>query len=234
MIKMSATKVKTVQSCKRQYYYKYIERLETKPNARAVLGRCIHKAIELGFQGEDPFQVYAQQWAEQSQEVEDRRGFAKIYDEGLKMLVLYDFSQTAPIEMEIGFELPFPNREHPICMMEGIIDQIFSDHVIVDLKTSLRKPLQGVLDNSAQFVLYAWAYETLFGVQPKIYWHHLRTGDRIEAHVHDEEKFQNLYDTVLHTVQLRTQTESIRDYHQNIGFECQFCSFRATCLGTEN
>lgn len=233
MLTFSASKVKTFHSCRRSYYYKYIEHLESKSGARAVLGRCVHKAIELGFQGEDPLQIFAHEWAEQSQEIEDRKGIGRIYDEGLKMLIQYNFEQTPPIEMEIGFELPFPDAEQPVCIMQGYIDQIFPGHIVVDLKTGLRRPLRGVLNNNPQFVIYNWAYEQLYGETPEIFWHHLRTGEMIQADVRGPEKVKEIVDALLEIMEFRDFGDDIRAYHRNVGTECSYCPFRKPCLGVE-
>lgn len=233
-MKLSASSIKVMNACNRQWYYKYIQHLETTAGARAVLGKCVHKAIELGFQGNDPFKVFADTWAEQSAEIEDRKGINRIYDEGLKMLVLYNFDRIPPIEMEVGFELPFPNQDDPLCIMQGYIDQIFDGDIIVDLKTGLRKPLQGVLNSDPQFIIYSWAFQQLYGSLPRIYWHHLRTGEMLEAHVSEPSKLQAIIDVVTSTVNLREQGDDIRLYHQSVGFSCQFCSFRLPCLGVEN
>lgn len=233
MIRLSATKIKTFSTCNRQYYYKYFDRLPTGVSGRALLGRCVHKAIELGFQGQDPMSVYNQYWIEGVPTVTSNDNMGKLYNEGLKMVDLYDFNQIPPLEMELGFELPFPNREEPVVLIQGFFDQILRGDVLVDLKTGLRRPKPSVLKYSTQFVLYAWAYRELYGKLPKIYWHHLRTGDKILADI-GEEQIASLFPIIMGLKAQLTYADQIEQYPRNVDdMVCGMCSFRGPCLGEE-
>lgn len=233
MTKLSATKIKTYSSCQRQYFHKYFDRLPTGTSGRALLGRCVHKAIELGFQARDPFQVFNEYWIAGLAEVTSNDNMQKLYNEGLKMLDIYDFNQIPPLEMELGFELPFPNRENPIIVMQGYFDQVLQNDIVVDLKTALRRPKIGVLRYSAQFVIYYWAYGQLYGTYPKIYWHHLRTGEKFQVDI-SEDQIQALIPVVRGLKAQLEYASDMEQYHRNPGSECDYCPFRGPCLGRED
>lgn len=230
MIKISASKIKTFSSCERQFFYRYIDRVPTGVGGRALLGRCVHKAIELGFQGRDPFEVYNEEWMRGVKEVTGTDNMQKLYNEGLKMLDIYDFDQIPPVEMELGFELPFPNRDNPAVLIQGYIDQIFPGGVLVDMKTSVKRPQISALKYSPQFVLYAWAFRELYGKLPKVYWHHLRTGEKFLADV-QEDQIKSIIPIVKGLEAQIKYADEIEQYHRNVGFECSFCPFSDICLG---
>lgn len=195
-----------------------------------MLGRAVHKAIELGFQAQDPFDVFNQYWLSESKTVTDNSNLGKLYNEGIKMIDLYDFNQAPPIEMELGFNLPFPNAENPICNVVGYFDQVFASDKLVDMKTSVQRPKLNVLRFNVQFVIYAWAYEKLYGKLPKIYWHHLRTGELFLADI-DAEQIKSIEPIIRGLVAHTDYTQEIEHYHRNVGLECNFCSFAEICLG---
>jgi CRISPR/Cas system-associated exonuclease Cas4 (RecB family) len=233
MITISASKVKTFTTCQRQYYYRYFERLQSPVTGRALLGRCVHKAVELGFQGQEPIGVFSDHWSSGVSEVQDNSNLSKLYNEGLTMVSKYNFDQVPPLEMELGFTLPFPNADHPICYVNGYIDQIFPNHVVVDLKTGLRRPKQSVLNNMPQFILYAWAYLQLYGKIPRVYWEHLRTAERLEAEITPEavHDMEFLARAVVGKVE---GTRNIEDYFKNVSDNtCGQCDYRDICLSEE-
>lgn len=226
---LSASKIKTYQSCNRQFFYRYIDKIPSGVSGRALLGRAIHKAIELGFQGQGPFTVFNEYWLAGMKQVTGNENLQKIYNEGLKMLDLYNFNQAPPLESELGFTLPYPNAEEPIVMMNGYFDQVYANSVI-DMKTSLRRPKESVLKYSPQFIIYAWAFQQLYGKIPKIYWHHLRTGEKFLADITQDQIDSFVPNVRTFAAHLR-YTEEMEHYHRNVGTECDLCSYRGVCLG---
>jgi len=224
---LSASKIKTYSSCARKYYYGYVEHLDSDKHPGALCGTSVHKAIELGFQGENPFDVYFRTWRELTQNLVHPK-LTKYYTDGITMLEKFDFDQPAPLYHELEFNLGFPSKESPLVTIRGFMDAVYEDR-IYDFKTSKNKPYRGVLDNDAQFILYHWAFKELFGVEPKIYWYHLRTGDKLEANVAGKDKLQHVYDIVESIVAKENGTKE--SYQLSVGESCMFCSFREICLG---
>jgi hypothetical protein len=132
-----------------------------------------------------------------------------------------------PLELEKAFELPFPNKENPVCILRGVIDMILEDDIIIDHKSTKVKPTKKKLSENYQFTLYAWAYRELYGRLPsKVYWHHLRTQEFLEANVIDdfEEKLTNIVNDVI----LIINDTSFEKVERN-GFCDNVCYFKDRC-----
>lgn len=224
---LSASKIKTFSSCARKYYYNYVEKIESDKHPGALCGTAVHKAIELGFQGQDPFMVYLDTWRDITQDVKHPK-LVKYYTEGMDMVNKFDFSQPPPLYHEMEFNLPFPNESSPIVNIRGFMDAVYADK-IYDFKSTRNKPLRGVLDNDAQFIIYRWAFTQLFGIEPQVYWYHLRTGDLLEADVSQDYKLRNVYHLIESVV--AKEGANKESYDLSIGESCVFCSYRDICLG---
>lgn len=229
MITLSASKLKTYHMCNRRYYYQYVRKVPTQKKISAVLGTSVHKAIEMGHKGENHNEVYSQTW-DKELELNEVQHQVRPYRDGLKMLEQYPFFAFSPLEMELEFTVPFPNPAHPLCYIHGFIDQVY-ERGFIDLKTGLRKPLEGMLSYDLQFIVYANAFKQLFDTKPTVtLWHHLRTGDMLTAHVHDKE------DHALRAIEsiLRAEDQEEDKYERHVGEACYYCDFRTPCLGMEN
>lgn len=222
MITLSASKIKTYQLCPRRYWYRYILNKEEPQTPYTILGSSVHKAIELGYQRqEEPTALFTEVWLEKIKEHQMTPEW-KFYNDGFEMVRRYSF-KTPPIVSEKEFRLPYPS-DFPVCELHGFIDQIFEDGTLIDLKTSGKKPTKKQLADDVQFIIYAWAYEQLFGKKPtKVLWHHLRTGDMIEADVVDKDIFPLI-------MRILSYTEDMQ-YSRKITRLCDYCAFRKECLG---
>ena len=68
--------------------------------------------------------------------------------------------------------------------MRGFIDMITEEGYILDHKSAGKRPTKAELAVNPQLLLYVWAYEQVYGKKPeKVFWHHLRTAELIEADV---------------------------------------------------
>jgi hypothetical protein len=245
----SASKIKTFSACKRKYYYSYIVREAQKRNPAAAMGTCVHKTVESFHRGElsspdDLWTVYNNEWRRELQSSADLLTdgrVSKLQREGVAILERYDWTRH-PRDVEIVFTLPYPDELFPLCYITGIIDQTYDDGHIEDLKTSRNRPLQGILDYDPQFIIYNWAYDSMYREPASgIYWHHLRTGDMIEAHVQGKDQFDSVQRIVEEMLEFHAMAERTggdvalmeRVYFRRAGDGCLFCGYRKACLGTE-
>lgn len=222
---ISASKLKTYSSCGRKYYYQYKEKAASEKTIPLIMGTSVHKAIEEGYRGKHPELVYTQTW---QKEIADNNleHNAKAFSKGMRMVLQYDFS-IVPDFIEQYFEMPFPNKENPIAVVNGYIDQGF-EWGVRDLKTSARKPDQLLLDYDLQFILYAWAFEQFTGTKPKqLVWHHLDTGEDMVANVLGEEKLEHAIESIMSLV----KADADETFPRHVGFECGWCPFKKVCLG---
>lgn len=183
---ISASKIKTYRTCHKQYYYKYVmpkaDRPEDAKNIGALLGTALHKAIEKRYRGENPIQVFQNtmlttldEWEDKGLKVNGMEWFSKSLKEGKILLNAFDWERFDPVDLELEFMLPFPNRERPIAMVNGYIDMTTTNGWVVDHKSQRRVPNQDQLNHDSQFLLYAWAYRELYGNLPTaLVWNDLR------------------------------------------------------------
>lgn len=237
-ITLSASRIKLFTSCERKYYYEYVEEVKKPKHPAALVGSAVHKTIERVYREfGNPIDIFHQCWDEQRAENPETVPTQTHYNDGIKMVTRYEFAKREPLDMEVYFKLPFPNKSHPICYIQGYIDHIY-DEGLVDLKTSKRKPLQGLLNHDPQFIIYGWAYEQLYGKQPElISWHHLRTGEDIPADVLSKDKL-SLLNAYVNDLVFTISDQGLSDldiwWPKRIGEACIFCSHRKVCLGVEN
>lgn len=153
-------------------------------NVGALLGLSLHKTFERYYREKaNPTVVFQDlmlttldEWEAKGLKVNGMEWFSKSLKDGKAILKKFDFDQFDPIELELEFNLPFPNRDAPIAMVNGYIDMITSDGRVIDHKSQKDKLTQDQLNHDSQFILYAWAYQQLYGSLPKAtIWNHLRS-----------------------------------------------------------
>lgn len=228
LITVSASKLKTFSSCPRKYYYEYVDKQPKEKHPAAALGSAVHKTIELVYKNHvEPVSTFLTTFDAELQKYEvTLEGRQKsLRTDGIRMVGDYQYEKRTPTELELEFRLAFPNQAHPLCMMHGYLDQIY-DWGFVDLKTNGRKPLRGVLDNDLQFIIYHWAFKELYGYDPdESIWHHLRTGEDLQADVAGKE------DDAARVIERILETDVTGVYDKNVGDACVFCSHKLICLG---
>lgn len=225
---ISASKLKTFSECPQRYFYKYIDRAPEGKHPAALLGSAVHRTIEQLHTGaleqDEAVPAFVQDLRARSKD-EQLYVPDKLYQDGMRMLDQYDATRRTPQLVEVEFKIPFPGVED--VEIHGFIDQLY-DWGFVDLKTNKRRPLQGVLNNDYQFMLYAWAFKELSGEEPMhSIWHHLRDSTDIESFMDDGiEKVRTLILRVI-------EADRTGVYNKNIGSACAWCPFRVPCLGTD-
>lgn len=193
---LSASKIIMFKTCPKQFYYRYVEYIPEQPTVHAMFGTSLHKAIEMKYrEGTNPnitFQATLQEEQQKygNQTVRGEEYFSKYFKIFSKAIAELTWD-LQPKELEFRFELPFPNKESPICIINGIIDVVDERGWVVDHKSSKEVPAQLKLDNDPQFIIYYWAYTQIYGKPPdKMFWHHLRTGKFLESNVANEYEFK--------------------------------------------
>lgn len=223
---LSASKLKTYSMCSKKYWYEYVQKEEKKGSPSMALGTAVHKTIERVYREHiDPVPTFL---AALDTEIETRQiedDISRQRNDGIKMVTNYKYDKRVPEEIELKFLLNFPNQAHPLCQIVGYIDQVY-DWGFVDLKTSSRKPLGGVLDNDIQFIIYDWAFTELFGYEARDkLWHHLRTGEDLYADTTGK------LDNAVRIIERIMDSEMTGVYDKTIGDNCRLCDYRKPCLG---
>lgn len=232
---ISASRIKMFKTCGKRYELRYIHKLPDTRNVAALIGSAVHKAIELKFtQAAKPNVVYQTYIEDAIESIRDLRGseyLAQNKVTGREMLLAINWDLFNPLEVEKQFILPFPNKDNPICYINGYIDIIDKEGFIVDHKTSIKRPSQDVLLYDIQFLLYFWAYKELYNKEPtNVYWHHLRTGELIPVPVRDRYEIKIAMLTEDIVAMLSTTHFGRIQYNKEICVKQ--CPFFDICYGT--
>jgi hypothetical protein len=191
---LSASKLKLFKLCAQKYKLTYVEPMAQEvstQNIASLVGTAIHKAIEMWYKnGANPRTTYRDTFYNTLAEWESKQAnvigkVSQSFVEGQKMIEGIKFEDMIPTDLELRFSLPFPNKENPICVINGVIDMVTADECVIDHKSkNVKEPNLNELANDVQFLLYAWAYKELTGKFPRaVYWHHLRNGKLYEVDV---------------------------------------------------
>jgi len=241
-VKLSATRLKTLLTCPRQFRYLYVDEIPAVFTGPLAFGQVIHEVIhrlqvhsvETGdvLDVEYAFQQFASLWQEVLQrdrplfkngatEVQQYRNLADVM---LKGYVERHKDATPPLVVEYPFTLPW--GEHVI---EGIVDRLDegeSGLIIVDFKTGKRKPSPKDLQTDLQLTIYAYAVEQLFD-QPveRIVYYHLRDQTPLVT-TRSEGDFRWLLDEVVPYAVQRIEAGA---FAPRFGYWCRFCHFKELC-----
>ena len=187
----SASRFNTYKTCARMYYYQYHESQPKSVDAYTVMGSALHYAIEHYYKSKElPLTVFSTKFNELSRAAASSETgivagnlISKAHQIGQDIIRDFDWGRLNPTEIEFGFRFPFP-KENPLVIMRGFIDMITEEGYILDHKSAGKRPTKAELAVNPQLLLYVWAYEQVYGKKPeKVFWHHLRTAELIEADV---------------------------------------------------
>jgi PD-(D/E)XK nuclease superfamily len=186
LVRLSASKLKMYQKCPRMYLARYTHG-DSGLNIWGIIGSAAHKAIEKYYkEGTHIVPTFYQAVAQSIHP--DMEGFENAQSTQTtigKGLAGFDPTIYTPLEvdgklqLEKYFRLPYPNKDNPICTLEGYIDMV-TEEAVIDFKTGKDKPSKKAVENDLQFVIYYWAYEQLYGRAPKsIIYHRIRDNKQI-------------------------------------------------------
>lgn len=209
----SASRIKLYQSCRAQYYDRYVARLpETTSDTSSLFGSALHNAIEYYYQkGYDPitrFQryitvMYARRMSRTN--LTHSISYSDMFTLGRSILKAFPWSAFKPTHLEYDFTVNFyhPHFKTYLADLHGYVDMIimYEDgrYVVYDFKSSKRKPTQKDLNKDLQFAIYRYALQQIFGSYPThMYWYHLRDQSILEyLPVKYDEQILEIYDTIL-------------------------------------
>ena len=229
----SASRFNLYRTCPRLYRYQYIDELRGNTHAYTVMGSALHAAIELYYKEEkNPAGVFSSRFNEGIGEAMDRSALvgvglvSKAAALGQGILAGMEWWTLNPAMVEVGFTYPFPT-ENPLVQMRGFIDMVTEEGYIIDHKSGSKKPSAAELANNPQLIIYCWAYRLTTGELPKkVFWHHLRTHELVEADVLTD------FDTKLKRLEEELARILADTQHEKIerGYFCDnLCAHRDLC-----
>jgi len=183
---LSNSQINLYSQCSLKYKFQYIDEIPRpfKPSGLA-LGSIVHSALSWlnkeRMNGnkvtlEKLYKIFDSDWYSQKVDTEIRY---KDGEEEMKLVVLgkeiLGLYFPKPYNEIKGAEVPFVvpiinpgNGQRLGVDLEGIIDLIEGDDVIIEFKTSVQTVNQKDLNNNLQLTIYSYAYEMLTQIPPRL------------------------------------------------------------------
>jgi len=182
---LSASQINLYLMCSLKYRFNYIDKLPRPFKSSALIfGSVIHSAISwlhneqmkgLKPSLEDVYKIFDADWYVQKDEevirYKDGEVEITLLVMAREMLRLY---HQNPVKNAVGSEIPFtvplidPTTGECLGMnLEGYIDLLEKDDVIVEFKTSAQIMYQQDVNEHLQLTAYSYAYEQLYHKPPK-------------------------------------------------------------------
>lgn len=240
-MRLSASRLRTYQTCPRQYRYHYVDELPSVVTGPLVFGQTLHAALchlhrrslETGepLDLADVLEAFDGFWRQALSEEEpvftgdqDALGYEGLAGEILAGYVLANEGKSPPLALEFGFELPWEGH-----LLNGFIDRIDEAGgglIVTDYKSGKRKPTPQALRDDVQLTLYAFVVGQLFEAPvDRIVYYHLRDQTALETH-RDAGDYRRLEEEILRRVAAGIEAEQ---FPPRRGWWCRFCDYRATC-----
>jgi len=185
---LSSTQITLYLQCPRRYRFMYVDEIKPSFKSAAIaFGSAIHSAIAYlaeekkrgnGFNLAKLISTFRADWeAQKCDELRFKEGEneGEFLDKGISLLKLvFEESKDWRIKAaELPFSVPIldPSTGEEIIPvpLTGFIDLVLEPHVIIEIKTGIRKWSEENIQNNIQVSLYAYAYRTLFGQEPQVY-----------------------------------------------------------------
>jgi putative RecB family exonuclease len=182
---LSASQINLYIQCSLKYKFQYIDRFP-KPfkSSGLVFGGVMHSTLDFfhkqkikgnGITMDKVLKIFEVDWFSQKIgngiRYKDGETEAELLIQGKQMLTKYFHSYDGrPVASEIPFSLPLIEPVTGEILgptLNGIIDLIELDDIILEFKTTAKTMDEQSVDDSVQLTCYAYAYRMLFQKEPK-------------------------------------------------------------------
>ncbi len=242
---ISYSQIRTYRSCPKQYYFRYVENIETPINDKIFVGIVFHDAVDFHIKNQingsllskgetsdyftEIFNTKADSseiiWSE-SREKSFRRGLAFI-NYFIKNMV----SSIKPMMTEKEFECALPDSD---VRLKGIIDLVEEDFSITDFKTTTAKWSKDRVNKSfLQMCIYKYLFEESIGGHIKelkfkiIY---SKTASKIKHQEHSLLSENVDMDKVFEIINFVIDNIEKGYFNKSEGYICNFCDFKDICF----
>lgn len=238
----SATRLKSLMLCPRQFKFAYVDLIPSVPTAPLVFGRVLHQALLFVHQrqmderrlpavGETllRFDALWQQALEEENPLFRPGGptpeeHTRIGHELLRSYLKSVEKSAPPMAAELSFEIAVGDDR-----LRGVIDRIDQTAeglVIVDFKSGARKLSRQEVERDLQLTVYAFAAGQLYGQSvARVAQYYLRDGTSMPS-LRGPGDFAWLVDEVLPYAQRVLSSEQ---FPPRYGYHCNWCDFREIC-----
>lgn len=246
---ISASRLKCFQTCRLQFYFRYVEKLPTEPSPALLVGSAVHGVLQqwnmARWRGEDASVeqmklVFDTEWTQQceSDEIVWEEG-QEVKEKAKAWNILDHYFANTPIplnEKPEGVEVRVERDlvAYGLPPLLGYIDLVRKGGAIVDFKTAARSPgdASTVLHhNEVQLGVYALLYREATGKQ--------ESGSEIHTLIKTKEpKLVVTTNGVISPAQIRLILLQIESYVRGVdsqdfvpspGQHCSWCSYFQQC-----
>ena len=238
----SATRLKSLLLCPRQFRYAYLDRIPAVPSAPLVFGRVLHETLLFVHQrqmdGQEPpppgeallrFDALWQQALDEERPVFRIGAASPEQHETLGHEILRSYLRAIegtapPMAAELRFKIGIGDEK--LC---GVIDRI-DEHedglVIVDFKSGARKLSQSEIERDLQLTVYAFAAQRLYGrPTARVAQYYLRDGTYLRS-LRGPDDFSWLTEEILPHARRMLREEQ---FPARTGYWCNWCDYRELC-----
>ena len=246
---ISASRLKCFQTCRLQYYFRYVERIETPTSPALFVGQMVHKVLQqwnlARWRGEDAScermcALFESYWIERNEEVEVflENPELEAAEKSKAWTILEHYLMHSPIPQEEKPEAVevVVDRDligHGLPPLKGIIDLVREGGRIVDFKTTARTPdrMQAVHQNEVQLGCYALLYREATGHQESGFeLHHLVKTKAPKLVVTPLEPFhRDQIERLIRVMESYVAGVMTEDYVPSPGLHCSYCDYLAEC-----
>ena len=251
----SASRLKKLLLCPRQFRFAYLDRLPTVTTAPLAFGRAVHEAVRIAHEeqmvgGALPsvahiIACFDSLWEEAlGDEVMFRPShpqperYQTLGHEALRVFHAMSRDTAPPLMVELPFEVEVTTQEETF-RLRGLIDRVDevrrdevmgqegdSAIVIIDYKSGNRKPKPDEVQGDVQMTLYALVLQQMLGVAvERVEFHLLRDG-LVLASQRDEAALTHLTGEVL---PYASKTLRNGQFPPCPGYWCRWCDFQEPC-----
>lgn len=229
----SVTRLRTIESCGKQYEFRYVTKAPAVQTAYLAFGKTMHRVIEEIHKAQDFTDTFwQQQWSERWFEAADEvvwSGFNKsqFNNSGPKMLQNYvDANREVKI---LELESAFPAFKIGEFVTRGVLDQVRRTEggrlLVVDLKTSKYPPDPLILRADPQFTIYHAVAKEKYGEEPLLALYHLESGKMFYTTRTDEDI--KGVEAMLKQAKTKVDAEL---FERNVTTSCRYCPYLEQCL----
>jgi len=246
---ISASRLKCFQTCRLQYFFRYVARIPTKTSPALLVGQVVHAVLQAWnlarWRGEDASveamaNAFAFLWESKAEEqkMQWKTPEEEATEKAKAWRILEHYLQNSPIPLEekpeaVEVVVERDLLAHGLPPLKGVIDLVRGGGRIVDFKTTARTPDESQARhlNGVQLGCYALLYREATG-QPEL---------GFELHHLVKTKMPKVVVTTLAPMKLQQIQQLLRvmesyvagveaeDFVPSPGMQCSFCDYFTDC-----
>jgi len=252
----SASRLKKMLLCPRQFRFAYIDRLPTVTTAPLAFGRAVHEAVRWAHEEQmiagtlppvrDLVERFDEMWAVALEREEvlfrpshpSTEKYQTMGHEALRVFYALNSDAPTPLAVELPFEVEVQGRnrqgEKETFLLRGIIDRVDEvmtetgegTLVVVDYKSGSRKPKPEEAQHDVQLTLYALALRQMTGMSVEQVEFHLLRDGQVLVSQRDEVALEHLTHELL---PYAAKTLVSGEFKPCPGYWCRWCDFQEPC-----